>query len=102
MTAQFSRRACIRGVSGTYRVHWLCLDSRAEKSYQNLCLTISLGYDRAAVMKRIADATIMTEPEESLTMGAVCHVNPRRPIGAGTTKTTKLLTSRIAPMDSFR
>jgi len=75
---------------------------RKGGGHTNLCLTSSLGYDRAAVMKRIADRTIMTEPEESLTMGAVCHVSPGKSIGAGATKTTILLTSRMAPMESFR
>ena len=53
-------------------------------------------------MKRITDRAIMTEAEESLTMGAVCHVSPGKSIGAGATKTTILLTSRIAPRESLR
>gem|GEM_PF-5006577 len=102
MRAQSVRSADVRGSTVSLSDVPAAAGSQKGGGHRNLCLTSSLGYDRAAVMKRITDRAIMTDPEESFTIGAVCHVSPSRPIGAGTTKTMRLLTSSIAPMESLR
>lgn len=102
MRAQSVRSAEVRGSTVSLSDVPAAAGSQKGGGHINLCSTSSLGYDRAAVMKRITDRAIMTEAEESLTMGAVCHVSPGKSIGAGATKTTILLTSRIAPMESLR